>query len=159
MRQIIVVLGVVLVSIVTGCTSIDAGAAPDVAAEKTAGPTAAASERGFEGTWDLSIVDQRSESLGTMRVERRVFEVDSVHGWYRGTLTIRADVDPPQVDFAIEDCHGCGHQGKTSLGIYYENEDGSIVFSGPIPGDPRSTDFSNKNELWHMWPTTAAAED
>ena len=73
-----------------------------------------------------------------------------------GYVSIRSDTSPAQIDFTIEDCE-CKYKGMTSTGIYYEDDD-SIVFAGPAPGDPRPKAFNRPNELWRMRPLDPATE-
>ena len=83
-----------------------------------------------------------------MRIDDRDFSADGVHGRYVGYVSIRSDTSPAQVDFTIEDCD-CKLEGMTSTGIYYE-DDATVVFAGPAPGDPRPNEFNKPNDMWRM---------
>lgn len=104
-------------------------------------------ERLFQGNWQL-FAYKSDEDLGTMRIDDRDFSADGVHGSYEGYVSIRSDTSPAQVDFTIEDCE-CKFKGMTSTGIFYES-DGTIVFAGPAPGDPRPQAFDKPNDMWRM---------
>ncbi len=104
-------------------------------------------ERLFQGVWQLNGYES-DKSLGTLRIDKRDFSADGVHGAYAGYVSIRSDTSPAQIDFTIEDCE-CKYKGMTSTGIYYEDE-GSIVFAGPAPGDPRPEGFTRPNEMWRL---------
>lgn len=39
----------------------------------------------------------------------------------------------------------CKYKGMTSTGIYYE-DDGTIVFAAPVPGEPRPKAFTELDE-------------
>jgi hypothetical protein len=79
-----------------------------------------------------------------LRIDDRDFSADTVHGSYTGHVSIRSDTSPAQIDFTIEDC-ACKFEGMTSAGIYYE-DDGTIVFASPAPGEPRPEAFAGLDE-------------
>lgn len=92
----------------------------------------------FQGDWQLASHESGNPS-GTLHVEGREFRAESIHGSYTGTIAVRSDVSPAQVDFTIREC-GCKFEGMTAAGIFYE-EDGAIVFASPAPGEPRPESF------------------
>ena len=96
-------------------------------------------ERLFQGVWQL-YSHGSGRRTGTLRIDDRDFRADSVHGSYAGYVSIRSDTSPAQVDFTIEDCE-CKFDGMTSTAIYYE-DDGTIVFAAPAPGEPRPKAFT-----------------
>jgi hypothetical protein len=175
-------LGICVPSIATGFAEVDdvvepvrAGAvssdtqdgaeaeAPDAASEGASPPVAPPKATGeltdgeklFQGAWQLNEYGP-DKRLGTLRIDNRDFHADGVHGRYAGYVSVRSDSTPAQVDFTIEDCE-CKYKGMTSTGIYYE-DGGTIVFAGPVPGDPRPEAFTKPNEMWRMRPLDPATE-
>ena len=73
-----------------------------------------------------------------------------MHGRYAGSVSIRSDTSPAQIDFTIEDCE-CKFKGKTSTGIYRE-EAGALLLASPEPGDRRPEAFTKRNELIWLRP-------
>ncbi len=100
-------------------------------------------ERLFQGVWQLNAYGSDSRT-GTLRIDNRDFRADTVHGSYVGHVSIRSDTSPAQLDFTIEDCE-CKFDGMTSTGIYYE-DNGTIVFAAPAPGEPRPEAFTGLDE-------------
>jgi hypothetical protein len=175
---ILMMLQICVPSIATGFAEVEGGAEPiragmvlsrlqdeaeaeeadTVSKEAPAAPTKAAGEltdgeRLFQGAWQLN--EYKSDTrLGTLHIDDRDFKADSVHGRHAGYVSIRADTSPAQIDFTIEDCE-CKFEGMTSTGIYYEG-DGTIVFAGPAPGDPRPEAFTKPNEMWRLHPLDPA---
>ncbi len=96
-------------------------------------------ERLFQGVWQLNSYGSDSPT-GTLRIEDRDFRADGVHGRYTGYVSIRSDTSPAQINFTIENCE-CKFDGMTSTAIYYE-DDGTIVFAAPAPGEPRPKAFT-----------------
>ena len=159
-------LGVAAPLIATGCAKVDDVGEPGSAAtesppaqDRAEGATAglADGERLFQGAWQLYLYESGSHQ-GTLRIDSRDFHADSIHGEYDGSVTIRSETSPPQIDFTIEECSGCNHEGRTSTGIYYVEDDGAIVFAGSVPGDPRPEGFTTTKELWRMRPLDPATE-
>ena len=105
-------------------------------------------DRRFQGGWELRSAGSGS-STGTLRIEGRAFEADTVHGSYQGTLAIRPDASPAQIDVTVERCD-CNLLGKTSEGIYRQEDDGTIVFAWPAPDEPRPTSFDGLDASRHM---------
>ena len=120
-------LGVCMPSGAAGLAEVD-----EAARELTAG------ERLFQGVWQLHS-HESGKSSGTLRIDDRDFRADTVHGSYVGTVTIRSETSPAEIDFTIE-CD-CKFDGMTSAAIYYE-ENGTIVFAAPAPGEPRPEAFT-----------------
>jgi uncharacterized protein (TIGR03067 family) len=114
-------------------------------------------EKLFQGEWRLG-AGGNDDFLGKLEIDGRDFRHEGVHGKHSGYVTIRADKEPAEIDFTIEDCGGCNHQGKTSAGIY-QRDGGVLIFNGPVPGDPRPQDFSNPHDLWRMRLWDDAAEE
>lgn len=100
-------------------------------------------ERLFQGVWQLQSYEFDIRT-GTLRIDGRDFRADGIHGRYAGYVSIRSDTSPAQVDFTIEDCE-CKLEEMTSTGIYYE-DDGTIVFAAPAPGEPRPKAFTGLDE-------------
>jgi hypothetical protein len=141
---VVMMLGIWVSSIATGFAEVD-----DVAEPVRAGTPAKATgeltdgERLFQGDWQLNNYGSGT-STGTLRIDDRDFRADTVHGSYVGYVSIRSDTSPAQVDFTIENCE-CKFDGMTSAGIYYE-DDGTIVFAAPAPGEPRLKAFTGLDE-------------
>ena len=95
-------------------------------------------ERLFQGVWHLYSYESDIRT-GTLHIDDRDFRAETVHGSYAGYVTIRSDISPAQIDFTIEDCE-CKFESMTSTGIYYE-DDGTVVFASPAPGEPRPEAF------------------
>ena len=117
-------------------------ASPPPAPVKTSGELTDG-ERLFQGIWQLNSHGSDTPT-GTLRIDDRDFRADSIHGRYSGYVSIRSDTSPAQVDFTIEDCD-CKFEGMTSTAIYYE-DDGTIVFAAPAPGEPRPKAFTGLDE-------------
>ena len=169
MRLVVVMmLGIGVPLIATGCAEGDDVAGPvhdgtvsslaqdgaeaeaeaaDLASEGESPPPAPAKatgeltddERLFQGVWQLSSPESDFRT-GMLRIDDRDFRADTVHGSYVGYVSIRSDTSPAQIDFTIERCE-CKFDGMTSTAIYYE-DDGSIVFAAPAPGEPRPKAFT-----------------
>jgi hypothetical protein len=105
-------------------------------------------EKRFQGDWKLSSHGS-GFATGTLRIDDREFRADTVHGSYVGRVSIRADTAPAQLDFTIEDC-GCKFDGMTSAAIWREEDDGTIVFAAPAPGEPRPQAFAGLDETKFM---------
>jgi hypothetical protein len=114
------------------------GASPPPAPAKATGELTDG-ERLFQGVWQLHSYESDIRT-GTLRIDDRDFRADTVHGSYVGYVSIRSDKSPAQVDFTIEGCE-CKFDGMTSTAIYYE-DDGTIVFAAPAPGEPRPKAFT-----------------
>lgn len=95
-------------------------------------------ERLFQGDWQLASLES-GIGTGTLHVTGREFRAKGIHGKYEGTIAVRSDMSPAQVDFTIRSCR-CRFEGMTSTGIFYEG-DGALVFASPPPGDPRPESF------------------
>ena len=133
---VVMMLGICVPSIATGFAEVDDVASP--APAKATGELTDG-ERLFQGAWQLHSYES-DISTGTLRIDDRDFHADTVHGSYVGYVSIRSDTFPAQVDFTIE-CYECKFDGMTSAAIYYE-DDGTIVFAAPAPGEPRPKAFT-----------------
>ena len=91
----------------------------------------------FQGGWQL-ISTESGSPTGSLYVDGRRFFAETVHGSYIGTVTVRADTAPAQIDFLLE-CD-CKFDGVAALAIFREDADG-LVFVSPAPGEPRPTTF------------------
>ena len=139
---VVMMLGIGVPSIATGLAEVNDVAEP-VRAEAKATGELTDGERLFQGVWQLNS-DGSGIRTGTLRIDDRDFRAETVHGSYVGYVSIRSDRSPAQVDFTIEDCE-CKFDGMTSTGIYYE-DDGTIVFAVPAPGEPRPEAFTGLDE-------------
>lgn len=168
-RMVVMMLGIAVPSIATGFAGVQAVAEPprpgavsshtqggaeaeeaDAASRAASSPSPAKAtgeltdgERLFQGVWQLTSYESGIRT-GTLRIDDRDFHADTVHGSYAGYVSIRSDPSPAQVDFTIEGCK-CKFDGMTSAGIYYE-DDGSVVFAVPAPGEPRPEAFTGLDE-------------
>lgn len=80
----------------------------------------------------------------TIRFEGRNFHaVLGVDDWYRGTIALRPEMEPAEIDFLIEDCR-CSLVGRTSKAIFAWDGD-VITLAAPSPGSPRPTVFDEKS--------------
>jgi len=140
----VMMLGVCAPSIAAGFAEVDEvrGASPPLAPAQATGELTD-DERLFQGEWLLQS-DGSDMRMGTLHVDGRDFRADTVHGSYEGYVSIRSDMSPAQVDFTIEGCE-CTFDGMTSAAIYYE-DDGTIVFAAPAPGEPRPEAFTGLDE-------------
>jgi len=103
--------------------------------KKTTGPMSPL-EAKLQGTWKPNY---------TIVIEGRDFCADTQPGeWYEGYIVIRADEEPAQFDFVIEDC-ACGFKGMTSEGLFYLDGETVVVVSPP-PGNARPQDFEVEKE-------------
>jgi hypothetical protein len=141
---VVMMLGIWVPSILTGFAEVNdvADPVPPPAPAKATGELTDG-ERFFQGVWQLKS-DGSAMSTGTLRIDGRDFSADTIHGSYAGYVSIRSDTSPAQVDFTIEDCE-CKFDGMTSTAIYYE-DDGTIVFAAPAPGEPRPKAFTGLDE-------------
>jgi uncharacterized protein (TIGR03067 family) len=55
--------------------------------------------------------------------------------WYKGTFSLREDVNPKQVVFSITECAVPKYNGKTSYSLY-QIENGVLTFAANEPGSP-----------------------
>ncbi len=62
--------------------------------------------------------------------------------FYEGTVRLRPDAEPAELDWVIEKCD-CNVEGGTTLSIYRWKDD-RLEFDTPEPGKPRSTAFPTK---------------
>ena len=113
-------------------------AAPAPALAPAPGPADPGCEHLFQGDWQLSSVES-GIGTGTLHVDGRKFRASNVHGEYKGTIAVRSDASPAELDFTIREC-GCIFEGMTAAAIFYE-EAGGIVFAAPAPGEARPTSF------------------
>jgi len=89
--------------------------------------------RPFQGSWDAR---QFGSTAWTIEIRGQRFRgVVGADEWYEGTIRLRRDRDPMQIDFMIEDCR-CSYRGMTSKAIFRETAD-SILVAAPQPGRPR----------------------
>jgi hypothetical protein len=141
---VVMMLGICVPSIATGFAQIDEAASKAASSPPAPMPAKATGEltdgeRLFQGAWELKS-DGSAMSTGTLRIDGRDFSAETIHGSYTGYVSIRSDTTPAQVDFTIENCE-CKFDEMTSMGIYYE-DDGTIVFATPAPGEPRLEAFT-----------------
>ena len=112
-------------------------------------------ERRFQGLWRMHHFESDAV-MGTLRIDDRDFHADGVNGRYEGYVSIHSDASPARIDFTIEDC-GCKFEGMTSTGIYYEDND-TLVFAGPAPGDARPDAFAGLDYLLRLRPLDVTTE-
>lgn len=106
---------------------------------RTTGPLSPL-EAKLQGTWKPGY---------TIVIDGRDFCADTQPGeWYEGYIVIRADEEPAQFDFVIEEC-ACGFKGQASTGIFYLDGE-TIVVVAPVPGKARPQDFEGKDQLVKM---------
>ena len=101
----------------------------------------------FDGRWQARYTG--SEAGYEMEFSGgRFHAVDGVQ-WYKGEFVIDAEADPGRIDFVIQECE-CGHQGKTSKGIF--RWDGDVIeIRAPPPDEPRATEFDeNSSETMRL---------
>jgi uncharacterized protein (TIGR03067 family) len=94
----------------------------------------------FHGDWQLTS-SESGNTTGTLQVDGREFRAVGVNGTYEGTITVRTDTSPAQIDFTIRSCN-CKYKGETSAGIFYE-EAGGLVLASAVPGEPRPESFDD----------------
>jgi hypothetical protein len=140
----LVMLGIGVPSNATGFADVDDGAEPG-RAEATR--TLTDGERLFQGIWQYHGYES-GKNLGTLRIEGHDFHADIIHGSYAGTVSIRSDTSPAQIDFKVEHCE-CKFDGMTSAGIYDSDVDGTIVFATRAPGEPRLETFADLDPTRH----------
>jgi hypothetical protein len=78
-----------------------------------------------------------------MRVEGgKVHGVLGPDDKYKGSLAIRTEPEPEEIDFLIED-YNCGYEGGSSLAIFCV--EGEVIrLIAPHPGTARPTTFDNQ---------------
>ncbi|MDH3628950.1 MAG: hypothetical protein OES25_14990 [Acidobacteriota bacterium] len=95
----------------------------------------------FQGFWEAY---QYGSVSWTLDVDGARFRgVLGEDDWYEGTIRVRRDKTPHEMDFQIEDCV-CSYKQMSSLSIFRE-DDKTIVVAAPSPGSPRPL-FFNKND-------------
>jgi len=152
--MVLIVLAICLPSVTGFSEAVSSQSQSGVETEATGELTDG--ERLFQGAWQLSSYESGGRS-GTLHIAERGFVAESVHGRYEGYVTIRPNKNPSQLDFTIESCD-CSFIGMTSQGIYYE-DDGTIVFMAPAPGEPRPQGFTDVDETSVILERATRAEE
>jgi len=87
----------------------------------------------LQGYWEAY---QSDAVVWTIDIRGQRFRGELGHDdWYEGTIRVRRDTEPMQIDFDIEDCR-CSYRGMTSKAVFRES-DGSVLVAAPSPGLPR----------------------
>ena len=91
----------------------------------------------LQGTWKGQEVGITTEGECSIIVSGNNLEFRGVNPneWYKGTFSLREDVNPKQVVFSITECPAPKYNGKTSYALY-QIEDGSLTIAGNEPGSP-----------------------
>jgi uncharacterized protein (TIGR03067 family) len=96
-------------------------------------------EAKLQGPWQAYDFASQSKTWAFRFDGRGFLAQGGTDDWYEGRITVRADEQPAQIDFAIDDCM-CSYKGMTSEGIYrWDGND--LVVSAPRPGDTRPRRF------------------
>ena len=90
-----------------------------------------------QGTWKGQEVGITTEGECSIIVSGNNLEFRGVNPneWYKGTFSLREDVNPKQVVFSITECPAPKYNGKTSYALY-QIENGSLTFAANEPGSP-----------------------
>jgi len=95
----------------------------------------------FDGHW-RAVYTTSPSAFYEMEFSGDRFHAVQGEQWYKGKISIDAEVDPARIDFTIRECD-CGFVDKTSKGIF--RWDGDVIeIRAPEPGDPRPTEFDAK---------------
>ena len=89
----------------------------------------------LQGTWQGHEIGVGTEEPGTLVISGNHLEFRSGNGneWYKGTYSLREDVNPKQLVISITDCCVPQYNGKTSYGLY-RIENGSLSMTANEPG-------------------------
>jgi uncharacterized protein (TIGR03067 family) len=91
----------------------------------------------LQGTWKGQEVGITTEGECSIIVSGNNLEFRGVNPneWYKGTFSLREDVNPKQVVFSITECAVPKYNGKTSYSLY-QIENGVLTFAANEPGSP-----------------------
>ena len=91
----------------------------------------------LQGTWKGQEVGITTEGECSIIVSGNNLEFRGVNPneWYKGTFSLREDVNPKQVVFSITECPAPKYNDKTSYALY-QIENGSLTFAANEPGSP-----------------------
>ena len=115
---------------------------PAPARPKPSGPLSATETR-LQGEWQAYDFAGELKTWKMQFDERGFYAQSGVDDWYRGTIVVRPDEEPPWFDFEIEDC-SCSYKGMASTGIYFWDGE-SVLISAPRPGNPRPPAFNSQS--------------
>ena len=97
-------------------------------------------EQKIQGEWQAYDEGSKNKTWKFTFTGRRFHAVAGADDTYEGHISIRPDENPPQIDFAIEDCR-CSYAGQTSQAIYTWDDEALIVYA-PRPGSARPKELS-----------------
>jgi uncharacterized protein (TIGR03067 family) len=90
----------------------------------------------LQGTWKgHGVGDDADAAVLTIQGNNVEFRGADPNEWYKGTFTLKDDVNPHQCLFAISECGAPDYVGKTAYTIYVI-ENGTLRISGNEPGKP-----------------------
>jgi hypothetical protein len=90
----------------------------------------------LQGTWTAPAAGA-GDASPSLLIHGSSFEFreSDPHQWFKGTFTLREDVDPKQFVSVITNCANPGFVGLTAFAIY-RLDDRALLMTGNAPGNP-----------------------
>jgi uncharacterized protein (TIGR03067 family) len=91
----------------------------------------------LQGTWKGQEIGVNTEGECCLVVSGTTLAFVGVNTneWYKGTFTLREDINPKKLAASITECCVPKYDGKTSYGLY-RIEDGTLTLTANEPGSP-----------------------
>jgi uncharacterized protein (TIGR03067 family) len=91
----------------------------------------------LQGTWKGQDIGASAEGECCLIISGKNLEFSGGNPseWYKGTFSLREDVNPKQVVVLIADCCAPKYNGKTSYALY-RIENGALTITANEPGSP-----------------------
>jgi uncharacterized protein (TIGR03067 family) len=93
---------------------------------------------GLQGKWKGTEVGREDQGQSSLLISGNILEVRGAdtNEWYKGTITLREDKNPRQLDLLVTGCPSPDYIGKTAHAIYrFESQ--NLRISGNEPGKPQ----------------------
>jgi uncharacterized protein (TIGR03067 family) len=93
----------------------------------------------LQGTWKGQEIGAGTEGECALVISGKGLEFRGANpnDWYKGTFSLREDVNPKQVLFSITECPAPRYNGKTTCALY-RIENGTLTFAANEPGSPEA---------------------
>ena len=91
----------------------------------------------LQGTWKGQELGASAEGECSVVIAGKNLEFRGVNTneWYKGTFSLREDVNPKQLAAAITECPSPSYNGKTIYALY-RVENGTLTITANAPGSP-----------------------
>jgi uncharacterized protein (TIGR03067 family) len=91
----------------------------------------------LQGTWKGQEIGVSTEGECCLVISGNnlAFVGVNTNEWYKGTFSLREDVNPKLVVYSITDCPAPRYNGKTSYALY-RIENGTLTITANEPGSP-----------------------